>query len=341
LWSLISHADSGLDIRSGDFAYFATNLKEPDVIPEEETLASNDPLKDERENNYIAMIMEARAETPRNVYVRVMYAYWPEELPQGRQPHHGMKEIVMSNRIDILKAQSINGKIKVERIDDAVESVDGIYWRQTFDISKRPAGRNQEPGILSKLRTHCRCRQSMNPDQTMYICRYCTMWNHDDCLIQDVLEKAWAKHKNGTLGQDDDDDTLKVDGDESIEVTTQGKKKSPILSSIKTMASNLFGGSPAPNTTGATETADDGSEVEAQVHGPADSKTKKTSSGKAAAKGRNKVRKRRESAPWDGKLSATIDSTGTFVKAHVVDEETGEIVWTTALSCFNCDRRLE
>lgn len=143
LWSLTSHSHNGLEFQSGDFAYLARDLKELEVIPEEETLASNDPLKDERDRNYIAMIMEARADTPRNVYVRVLYVYWPEELPQGRLPYHGMKEIVISNHMDILKAQSINATIKVERIDDAVESVDGIYWRQTFDISKRPAGKNK------------------------------------------------------------------------------------------------------------------------------------------------------------------------------------------------------
>ena len=299
------------------------------------------------------MITEARADDARKVYVRVMYAYWPEELPQGRQSYHGVKEVVMSNHMNILNAHSIAGKVKVERIDDAVESVDGIYWRQTLDISKRPPGKGKEAGVLSKLKGHCRCRQPMNPDQTMYICRYCTLWNHDHCLIDDVLEKAWEKQLDGTLGQDDDEDTLKVEEDDSITVVPQEKKKSPLISSIKTMASNvasgIFGGSssPAPTTAPAIEIADAGTDVEeAQLDGPTDVKLRKILSRKATPKGRKKFRKPGDSAPWDGKLSVTIVSTDKFGKAglvvaQIVDEETGETVSTTALSCFGCQRRFD
>lgn len=89
-------------------------------------------------------------------------------------------------------------------------------------------------------------------------------------MIQDVLENAWAGQMNGTLGQDDGDDTLKIDGDESIEAMAEGKTNSPILSSIKAMASNLLSGSPAPNSTGAVETVDGGHDVDGRVDGSAE-----------------------------------------------------------------------
>lgn len=299
------------------------------------------------------MITEARADDARKVYVRVMYAYWPEELPRGRQSYHGMKEVVMSNHMNILNAHSIAGKVKVERIDDAVESVDGVYWRQTLDISKRPPGKGKEAGVLSKLKGHCRCRQPMNPDQTMYICRYCTLWSHDHCLIDDVLEKAWEKRLDGTLGQDDEEDTSKVKEDDSITVVAQEKKQSPLMSSIKSMASNMAsgifggGGSPTPTNAPAIERADAGTDVEeAQLDGPADVKVRKISSRNAAAKGRKKVRRPGDSAPWDGKLRVTVVSTAKvgkagLVVAQIVDEETGETVSTTPLSCFGCQRRFD
>lgn len=88
-----------MNFRIGDFAYFAKTLDDPEVVTDQETLDSNDPLKQEREHNYIGMIAEARADDPKDVRLRILYAYWPEELPQGRQPYHGMKEVIMSNHM--------------------------------------------------------------------------------------------------------------------------------------------------------------------------------------------------------------------------------------------------
>lgn len=338
-----------MEFRKGSFAYFAQRLKSPEVTSEEETLASDDPLKDERENYFLAMISEAKAEGPTMVYVRVMYAYWPEELPQGRQPYHGMKEVIMSNHMDILDVHTIFSKVDVQEMDETVESVDGIYWRQTLDISKVAPGKGKQLGLLSKLRGHCRCGQPMNPDKTMYVCRYCKVWNHDHCLIDDVLERAWKKYMAGTLGKDDHEDTLREEED-SIEVAPQPKKRLPLISGIANLASRLVGASPAPTANAVRASAEIGTDTEnikeSQLDGPADFKMRKTLSAKDTPKGKEKVRKPGDSAPWEGKLSATIDTNGKFgkaglVMAQVVDEKSGEAVWTTALSCFGCERRLD
>ena len=345
-----------MELRVGDFAYFAKNVVEPRELSEEEILASKDPLQDERENNYLAMVAEARAEERTSVYLRVMYAYWPEELPQGRQPYHGMKEVVMSNHMDIKDAHTIVGKVDVVNLDDSFESVDGIYWRQTLDLGKYPPGKGKPPGVLSKLQGHCRCRQPMNPDQTMYICRYCTLSNHDYCLIDNVLSKAWERYKVGNLGpddnddDDDDDDTAIKPDEEAIEVKPHQTTKSPVGSQIKDTGTAKLPVSPTLATVHKRENGDNQHDMSStsglQLDGPTDVEVSKAPSAKAGRKRKGRGHQTGEPSPWDGKLSATIDSKGKFGKAGLViaritKEDSGEILYTSVLSCLGCSRRFD
>jgi hypothetical protein len=59
------------------------------------------------DDDWVARILEIRASDEHHVYARVYWMYWPDELPQGthdgkktiqgRQPYHGMNELVASN----------------------------------------------------------------------------------------------------------------------------------------------------------------------------------------------------------------------------------------------------
>ena len=321
-------------------------MEPPEQYTEEEILASNDPLKYERKNYYLGMIADARASDPQEVYLRILYAYWPEELPQGRQPYHGVKEVILSNHMDIMDAHCISGKVDVEHLQESVEHVDGIYWRQTLDVGKKN-GKHEQPGALSKLPEHCRCRQPMNPDRTVFICRKCKKWNHEECLIEATLERAWEKHEDGTLGEGDDEDTVgEPEEGDSIEVSSDSKKKSPVMAMVTAVAS-VFKGSPAPVANGVSAKPDPKHDApgleEAQIDGPADSKRKGRP---AKVRGKKAAQAVGGPTPWEGKFSATIDTTGKFgpagvAMAQVVDEETSEAVWTTAVSCFGCKARLD
>ncbi len=58
-------------------------------------------------DDWVARILEIRASDEHHVYARVCWMYWPDELPQGtragkkairgRQPYHGINELVASN----------------------------------------------------------------------------------------------------------------------------------------------------------------------------------------------------------------------------------------------------
>ena len=79
-----------------------------------------------------------RAQQRWDVWVRVLWYYRPEELPTGRQPYHGKKEIIKSSAEDFISVHTVAGHASVthwKEIDDDndVEGISGLFWRQTFD----------------------------------------------------------------------------------------------------------------------------------------------------------------------------------------------------------------
>ncbi|KAL5346612.1 hypothetical protein ACLOAV_008319 [Pseudogymnoascus australis] len=98
-------------------------------------------------NFWVAHILETRETSTSRVYALVAWMYWPDELPDahmgteknmsGRRWYHGTRELVASNHLDVLDVNSMAGHAPVaqcfEDDDDTIQ--DGLYWRQTFNIS--------------------------------------------------------------------------------------------------------------------------------------------------------------------------------------------------------------
>jgi hypothetical protein len=88
---------------------------------------------------WVAKVLEIRAGDPEHIYMRVYWMYRPEDLPKGRQPYHGQNELIASNDMDVIEAQTIQCKADTldywnEDTDQAPPNVD-LYWRQTLDVS--------------------------------------------------------------------------------------------------------------------------------------------------------------------------------------------------------------
>ena len=78
-------------------------------IARQKAIKNDDPLQRRKksEDDWVARILEIRASDEHHVYARVYWMYWPDELPQGthdgkktvqgRQPYHGMNELIASN----------------------------------------------------------------------------------------------------------------------------------------------------------------------------------------------------------------------------------------------------
>ena len=193
----------------GDIVYI--NHTFPVPSPLWSTATDEEKLNYDKENLWVGRIMECRATDEAHVYLRLMWLYWPDELPMGRQPYHGIRELVASNAVDIVDAQSIASRADVSYWDEDDDEADTIlgepYWRQTFDVNVyekwklkgKPGGK--VPKGLSELKKHCVCGTEHDPDLIMYKCnkKTCGCWNHSECLIDAILEDVYGKSLRGEL----------------------------------------------------------------------------------------------------------------------------------------------
>ncbi|KIW21843.1 uncharacterized protein PV07_12733 [Cladophialophora immunda] len=190
-------AHNGTEIAIGSFAYVNRHLSPPPAPSED--ASEEEKLEHDKANYYVALLSEIRASGPSMVSLRVFWLYWPEELPMGRQPYHGKRELVLSNHVDIIDAETLAAIAEISRWDENDDSHETRlgegYWRQTYDVSKAA----HDPRALSKLQKHCICRGYENPDLEMYKCPGCQTWNHEACLITAMEQRAWERFETGTL----------------------------------------------------------------------------------------------------------------------------------------------
>ncbi|KAI9842032.1 MAG: hypothetical protein M1837_007528 [Sclerophora amabilis] len=145
----------------------------------------------EQRRFWIANVQEIRARDNSHVYLRVLWAYWPDELPGGAEDYHGKLELVPSNHMEIIDAMSVAGKADVLHWteDDEVDELEGLYWRQTYSFVTQK---------LSPLRKHCTCRHFYNPDKKLLGCSNpkCQIWLHEECLVEDALANTYDRIYN-------------------------------------------------------------------------------------------------------------------------------------------------
>lgn len=143
--------------------------------------------------HWIGKVLEVRAGDAAHVYLRVYWLYRPEDLPDGRQPHHAEGELIASNHMDIIEALSVIDRATVIHWDEDLEKSmpfkDQLFWRQTFDVGK-PKGRQ-----LSKLRTMCIDEAPCNPDEGVVQCPSCSKWLHSRCLEKRAVADAQANNQ--------------------------------------------------------------------------------------------------------------------------------------------------
>ncbi|KAJ3481830.1 hypothetical protein NLG97_g7723 [Lecanicillium saksenae] len=94
---------------------------------------------------WVAYVLDIRAFDPRQVFALVTWMYSPEELPKGtldgngrvkgRQPHHGNRELIASNHLDIINVQSVVGCADVQQrlITEGEPGGHNPWWRQAFN----------------------------------------------------------------------------------------------------------------------------------------------------------------------------------------------------------------
>jgi hypothetical protein len=94
-------------------------------------------IEDMDETLWVASIVDIRAHDSSNVWVKVKWFYRPNELPHGREPYHGSKEVIKSSVVDFVSAYTVAGHAQVSHwveSDDEQDAngIDGLVWRQTL-----------------------------------------------------------------------------------------------------------------------------------------------------------------------------------------------------------------
>ncbi|MCJ1380328.1 hypothetical protein MMC17_003431 [Xylographa soralifera] len=259
---------------------------------------------------WIARVLEVRASSPSAVYLRVYWMYWPTELPSGQEYYHGKSELVASNHMEIIDAMTVSGMAEVIHLveQDDAPTATGLYWRQKFDFETRK---------LSLLKRDCVCKQYHNPDKLLVHCvnNSCGKWMHEDCLLRDATDKAWARLNGKQL--ESSNDTIEVTGSAQLEDTIQVNPK----------ASGTASGAIAT-------TSSDGVRKPSSMKG----KSRRKSNGKKGETGEPE---------WRGQLEARLETKSLEADDEENTEITGNVIfedkrsqaepttWNESLACFD------
>ncbi|KAK4116476.1 hypothetical protein N656DRAFT_794782 [Canariomyces notabilis] len=187
---------NGVKYFSEGFIYVANDSS----IERQKAVNNNEPmqLRKKSDDDWVARILEIRASDEHHVYARIYWMYWPDELPQGthdgkktvqgRQPYHGLNELIASNHMDIINVVSVTSQAQVkqwyEENDEEIQNA--LYWRQAFDV------RTYE---LSSVELVCSCNTPANPDKMLVGCttESCKKWMHEQCILDDALRSAYRR----------------------------------------------------------------------------------------------------------------------------------------------------
>jgi hypothetical protein len=184
----ISNSVQNQKFSTGEVVYI--NKHTPPREPPDTDASEDEILDFDKQNLWVGQVLEVKASGPSQVWLRVFWLYWPEELPRGRQKYHGNQELIMSNHMEIVDAMAVASSTDINHWDEKVEDQDvgQRFWRQFFDVRLKKT----KSGGLSTIRRHCVCNDFYNPDKTMLKCpnSKCGIWNHQECLEQAILQKT-------------------------------------------------------------------------------------------------------------------------------------------------------
>lgn len=165
------------------------NRRMPPPDPPDAQASDGEILAFDKENYWVGRVLEVKAASTAEVWLRVFWLYWPEELPRGRQEYHGNQELIMSNHMAIVDAKSVASMADINHWDeeDQDQTVGYRFWRQFFDVEKQ----DTKGGGMSSIRRYCICNEYHNPDQTMFKCpnSNCGIWIHQKCMEEAIVEK--------------------------------------------------------------------------------------------------------------------------------------------------------
>jgi hypothetical protein len=280
-----------------------------------------------RQNTWVGRIQQVKAAKQDEVYVRIFYLYWPEELPKGRETYHGTNELVLSNHADIIDATSIMNEAEIMQLPDDEATVPPApgqyYWRQTHNVKK--VGKS-----LSTLPRYCYCHQEWNPDDPMFKCRHCSTYLHLGCLKAQLLNEIEQRRLKGSHKSYLDQRAQAWARDQEESRRSLGESFSAgaesLLNKVHELVHPHENGKHTGDEDGVAEEVQSDDENAALASRP---KTPKEDSGKA-----------------DGKFEAQVKEGADAVVAEVAfkpgkKSSAGMEKWELKLDCLSCNQPLD
>lgn len=176
---------------TGSLVYI--NKHTPPPAPPDPDASEAEVLAFDKANHWVGKVLEVKAANTSEVWLRVFWLYWPEELPKGRQDYHGNQELIMSNHMELVDAKTVTSSADISHWDEKNEDQDvgHRFWRQFYNFQLQ----GTKTGGLSEIRRHCVCMEYYNPDRTMLKCpnTKCGIWNHQECLEQEILAQTYTR----------------------------------------------------------------------------------------------------------------------------------------------------
>ncbi|KAK0667372.1 hypothetical protein QBC41DRAFT_139425 [Cercophora samala] len=353
---------NGVKYFSEGFIYVANDSS----IERQKAANDNKPMqiRKKSDDDWVARILEIRASDEHHVYARIYWMYWPDELPastldgkkfvQGRQPYHGMNELIASNHMDIINVVSVTSQAVVrqwfEENDEEIQNA--LYWRQAFDV------RSYE---LSSVDLVCRCNTPANPDRKLLGCTVeaCKKWMHEECIIEDALQSTYKrlgtdkphlppepikKAESDIEGQrplSPSETGAAVSAQHSIDVKAEGEPAQNGNGNVDVKQTEEEDGPTAPEDAAPSS----GRRSTSAAAGTSTSSTKlilKSASGRKGGKPKKKGEANGESSrPWEGLFEVTLNTEKNGppvlefkdLREGIVG---GEKMWTEPVRCLLC-----
>lgn len=199
-----------MSVTIGDTVYVLHNQN---AKPLKANATEGEVLAYDKKHCWVGKVLQARATSDREVYILVAWLYWPNEIPKAvkSHPHYYAKEyasseLIMSNWLDIIDANSISAKADVYYLDEDEEDdflyVPDRFWRQTFNAGEAGASAS-DPKLMSSLKQFCRCQRPINPEKKVLQCgkSSCKTWNHEQCIIDEIGDDLWASYDTNKMEQ--------------------------------------------------------------------------------------------------------------------------------------------
>eukprot|EP00038_Savillea_parva_P000039 m.93758 g.93758 ORF g.93758 m.93758 type:complete len:236 (+) comp10016_c0_seq1:3271-3978(+) len=134
-------------------------------------------------HDFIATIQRIHTDKRGEVHIDGRWYYRPEETAMGRQPWHGINEVLDSDHVDTFHVRCVNGKCTICTLEEYEQlGAKGTSKPQLPVFFCRSKYLKNQQRIEEELPRYCACKQPQNPEYELVGCDKCNEWYFANCV---------------------------------------------------------------------------------------------------------------------------------------------------------------